>query len=167
LEKSPLPPKGAGEQGPELPSREEVLAYCATVAQGPIPADFAATRIADYDGRAIGWPRYWRRALLSDWQNPVRRAEFTKAMAKNGAEKSIPTTSGHRVADQINERKACEKARRELQEAQDALTNGGFGDVTDADRKWKREKQAALDERWRALERREKALNSEPEGDPQ
>jgi len=87
VEHSPLPPKGAGEAGAELPSREEVLGYCRTVALGPIADDFAAWRIADYDGRAIGWPRNWRRALLSDWLDPVRQSEFRKRAPKNGAEK--------------------------------------------------------------------------------
>jgi hypothetical protein len=137
LEKSPLPPKGAGEQGPELPSREEVLAYCATVGLGPIPADFAATRIADYDGRAIGWPRNWRRALLSDWLNPLRRAEFTKAMAKNGAEKTPAKTVSASVRA-IATRDELETMQADL----DQLPHDDF----------RKAQQAKLDARWRELE---------------
>ena len=57
------------------PSEEEVLSYCAQ-AVPPIPNDFARWRISAYSGRELGWPRNWRKSLLSDWLNPVLRAQF-------------------------------------------------------------------------------------------
>lgn len=142
MEPSPLPPKGAGEAGAELPSREEVLGYCRTVALGPIADDFAAWRIADYDGRAIGWPKNWRRALLSDWLDPVRQAEFRKRAPKNGAEKSAGV-NGHGQTVSASVRAIATREELETIQADlDQLPHGAF----------RREQQAKLDARWRELE---------------
>ena len=141
-ENTPLPPKGGRGSYAEEPSDEEVLAYC-TQALTPIPEGFARWRISDYAARAIGWPRNWRRALSSDWLNPVLRAQFDKLMAKNAAEKNgagLPgkiSTTAHVIA-----------TRPELEQKQadvDALPDGPA----------KRAIQAKLDAQWRELERLE------------
>lgn len=141
-ENSPLPPKGGRGSYAEEPSDEEVLGYCAQ-AVSPIPEGFARWRISDYASRAMGWPRNWRRALSSDWLNPVLRAQFDKLMAKNAAEKNgagLPgkiSTTAHVIA-----------TRPELEQKQadvDALPDGPA----------KRSIQAKLDAQWRELERLE------------
>lgn len=141
-ENTPLPPKGGRGSYAEEPSDEEVLGYCAQ-AVTPIPEGFARWRISDYAARAIGWPRNWRRALSSDWLNPVLRAQFDKLMAKNAAEKNgagLPgkiSTTAHVIA-----------TRPELEQKQadvDALPDGPA----------KRAIQAKLDAQWRELERLE------------
>lgn len=160
MEHSPLPPKGAGEVGAELPSREEVLGYCRTVALGPIADDFAAWRIADYDGRAIGWPKNWRRALLSDWLDPVRQSEFRKRAPKNGAEKPAGVNGhGQTVSASvrtIDSRKALELERETLEKGYAELDR----DAVDAETKQIR---AKLDARWLAMEKAERELAMQKE----
>ena len=160
MEHSPLPPKGAGEAGAERPSREEVLGYCRTVALGPIADDFAAWRIADYDGRAIGWPRNWRRALLSDWLDPVRQAEFRKRLTKNGAEKPAGVNgNGQTVSASvrtIDARKALEKERATLEDGYADLANGANDAAA-------RQIRAKLDARWLAMEKAERELANQTE----
>jgi hypothetical protein len=146
MEESPLPPKGGRGSFAEVPSEEEFLGYCATVVQGPIPEDFARGRLSDYDNRAMGWPRNWKRAVLSDWLDPIKRGEWQARAAKlaqaaNGSNQPAKTVSASVRA--IATRSELETLQADL----DSLPDG----------KSRRELQAKLDARWRELEALEAA----------
>jgi hypothetical protein len=157
LEESPLPPKGGRGSFAEEPSWGEFLGYCETVAQGPIPEDFARSRFSDYENRAMGWPRNWRRAILADWQDPLKRGEWQAKTAKfaqttSGAPAPAKTVSAS--VHVISEAAAIKKGRAECEDMMKGLDDGSLSED------FRRKMTAEVEARRRELDRREKALEA-------
>lgn len=98
---SGAPAEPAASEAGSIPPDGEVVAFAkafpgdaATGAPGPIPEGYLRDWIARKDSAAAGWPRNWRRALVSCW-----RADFRKFLERQVAQTQRMPVGGIDVRD--------------------------------------------------------------------